>query len=108
MAVKVGRQIRIDEDIVGMSTQALEALIWMGNCMIARAEHCGLTAEDIEQLRTRIEMFGAELRRSNVDCEIDTCGENRASGKPWPASTVVFRDGETKPVFVCDCHADGW
>lgn len=108
MSVRVGRQLRIDEDVLGYGVEQLAALIWIGNCMIARAEHGGLTEKGIEQLRTRIEMFGAELRRSNVDCEIDTCGENRASGKPWPASTVVFRDGETKPVFVCDCHADGW
>ena len=63
MTVQVGRQIRIDEDILGMSAQALEALIWMGNCMIARAEHGGLTDEDIERLQARIEMFRAELAR---------------------------------------------
>ena len=63
MAVQVGRQIRIDEDILGMSTQALGALIWMGNCMIASAASGGLTDEEVRQLEERIEMFQAELAR---------------------------------------------
>jgi hypothetical protein len=38
-------------------------------------------------------------------CEIDTCGENR-DGRPWPATETVTRD--SKQVYVCSCHADGW
>lgn len=40
-------------------------------------------------------------------CQIDTCGENRESGEPWPATRTVHRDDGTA-VAVCDCHADGW
>jgi len=39
-------------------------------------------------------------------CQIDTCGENRDSGKPWPAEYAVTREGRT--IIVCACHADGW
>ena len=63
MTVRVGRQLRIDEDVLGYNVEQLKALIWIGNCMIASAASGGLTDEGVRQLEDRISMFETELAR---------------------------------------------
>ena len=62
MAVRVGRQIRIDEDIVGYGDEQLLSLVWMGLQCLPRAKSIGAGA----QLLRRLEMFRSEVERRGL------------------------------------------
>lgn len=61
MTVEVGRQLRIDEDILGMTDEALLGLLWLGEHVIAFENE--KLAEDV---RPRVEMLAAELERRGL------------------------------------------
>lgn len=56
--MEVGRQIRIDEDIVGMDDEAVVALLWIGQRMLP-----SLAGSERRLIERRIEMLESERDR---------------------------------------------
>lgn len=56
--MEVGRQIRIDEDIVGMDDEAVVALLWIGEHMLPSLE-----GSERRLIEHRIEMLKSERDR---------------------------------------------
>jgi hypothetical protein len=61
VTIQVGRQLRIDEDILGFGDDQLCSLIWFGILALDRA-----TGEDREHLLGRLRMLRVEVERRDL------------------------------------------